>query len=184
MFVPFVAGTNFQQIKRAFLIYFIPADKLRVDGVKMSSSHDQSTTSTDVTEHGVFQVSVDEIAHSHLINAFKVIGPALGICIQSKLSQAYGEEKWRQKAGYGLSKGMYSRLEDTRRHPLKDIFLICELILFNVEVFSADMVNIHGIREKAVWLERLVADVDFVSRTRTLLFHGVCVCQRVKSSGV
>ena len=135
----------------------------------MSSSH---TTSADITEHSILQVSVDEIASSHLINALKVIGPALGICIQSKLSQAYGEEKWRQKAGYGLSKGMYSRLGDTRRHPLKDIFLICELILFNVEVLSVDMMDIDGVRDKAVLLERIVADVDLVSRTRTFLFHG------------
>ena len=72
--------------------------------------------------NGEFQVSVDEIAQrSPQSMHLKVIGPALGICIQSKLSQAYGEEKWRQKAGYGLSKGMYSRLEDTQRHPLKDM---------------------------------------------------------------
>ena len=128
-----------------------------------------------MTENGVFQVSVDEIAHAHLINAFKVIAPALGKCIQSKLSQAYGEEEWRQKAGCGLSKGMLSRLEDTWRHPLKDMFLICELILFNVEVLSVDMVDVDGVKEKAVWLERFVVDVDLVSRSRTFLFHGQCV---------
>ena len=141
----------------------------------MSSSHDQSTTSTDVTEHGAFRVSVDEMAHSRLINAFKLIGPALGKYIQSKLSQAFGEEKWRQTAGYELSKGMYSRLEDTRRHPLKDMFLICELILFNVEVLSVDMVDIDGVRDRPLWLQRFVADVDLVSRTRTFLFHGICM---------
>ena len=129
-----------------------------------------------MTQHGgVLHVSVDEVAQAHLINAFKVIAPPLGKCIQTKLSQAYGEEKWRQKAGYGLSTGMYARLEDTRRHALKDMFLICELILYNVEALGVDMMDIDGVREKAVWLERLVADVDLVSRTRTLLFHGTCV---------
>ena len=34
------------------------------------------------------------------------------------------------------------------------------------------MMDIDGVRDKAVLLERIVADVDLVSRTRTFLFHG------------
>ena len=119
----------------------------------------------------VFQVSADEAAHSLLITTFRLISPDLGKCIQNKLSQIYGEELWRRKAGENLSQGMFSRLEDTRRRPLKDIFLICELILYNVEVLSVDMVDIDGVRPRSVWLERLVEDVDLVNQTRTLLFH-------------
>ena len=124
----------------------------------------------------VFQVSADEVAHSLLIKTFKLISATLGKCIQDKLSQIYGEELWRRKAGDNLSQGMISRLEDTRRHPLKDIFLICELILYNVEVLSqVDVVDVDEVRDRSVWIERLVEDVDLVTRTRTLLFHAKAV---------
>ena len=131
--------------------------------------------SSEHPEAGVFRVSIDEIAHTLLIKSFKLVAQPLGKCILCKLSQTYGENAWRQIAGGGLSFGEHKRLLGTQRHHLKDMHLICELILFNVEVLSVDMVDIDGVREKAVWLERLVADVDLVSRTRTFLFHGMCV---------
>ena len=131
--------------------------------------------SSEHPEAGVFRVSIDEIAHTLLIKSFKLVAQPLGKCILSKLSQTYGENAWRQIAAGGLSFGEHKRLLGTQRHHLKDMHLICELILFNVEVLSVDMVDIDGVREKAVWLERLVGDVDLVSRTRTFLFHGMCV---------
>ena len=118
-------------------------------------------------------LTVDELAHAVLIKVFKLVGPLLGGFVQSVLKDVYGEEQWRRKAGDGLSKEMYSRLEKTRKQSLKDVYLVTELILQNLQVFL-ERFEFVGADESAR-LTKLALEVDRVSLTRTYLFHGVQV---------
>ena len=118
-------------------------------------------------------LTVDEFAHAVLIKVFRLVGPLLGRFVQSVLKDVYGEEQWRRKAGDGLSKEMYSRLEKTRKQSLKDVYLVTELILQNLQVFSERFEFVGG--DKSVRLTKLALEVDRVSLTRTSLFHGVQV---------
>jgi len=128
------------------------------------------------------EVSLDEIELIHIIlfKAFLSVGPILGHFVQSILSKVYGEQ-WPRQAGDMLSKQMFSRLpldgqRERKKEPLKDLYLVCELILDNLEVFQKAMTDSsNGWRMRGVHacvrLARLAAKVDFVSQTRTRLAH-------------
>ena len=116
-------------------------------------------------------LTTDELGHSVLIRVFALVGPLLGRLVQRVLKDVYGEELWRRKAGDGLSKEMYSRLEKTRKQSLKDVYLITELILQNLEIFSQCFLWVGD--DKIDCLSKLALEVDRVSRTRICLFHGV-----------
>ena len=118
-------------------------------------------------------LTVDEFAHAVLIKVFRLVGPLLGRLVQSVFKDVYGEEQWRRKAGDGLTKEMCSRLEKTRKQSLKDVYLVTELILQNLQVFSKRFEFVGG--DESARLTKLALEVDRVSLTRTYLFHGVQV---------
>ena len=120
----------------------------------------------------VLHATADEGGQALLLQAFQLVSPSLGHYLKCSLSGIYGDESWRRRAGRFLTQQMTKRLEMTGQRPLKDIYLICELILNNLEELSAGWVDIDGVIQEGFRLERLAVDVDNVSRTRTVLFHG------------
>ena len=120
----------------------------------------------------LFDATVDEVGHALLLRVFLEVSPSLGHYLQTVLSDIYGEERWRRRAGRCLTPEMKKRLEMTRKLPLKDMYLMCELIVDNLEELIPGWVDIDGVGEEGFRLERLAVDVDNVSRTRTALFHG------------
>ena len=119
-------------------------------------------------------LTTDEFGHSVLIRVFALVGPLLGRLVQSVLKKVYREEaEWCRKAGDGLSRDMYSRLKKTQEQSLKDVYLISELILENLEVFSQCFVRVG--EDEIDRLSKLALEVDRVSRTRICLFHGAQV---------
>ena len=122
------------------------------------------------------QVTANELGHAVLIRTFRLVGATLGQYVIRVLQRVYGDDHWQEKAGELFTKSTFSRLENTRRQGLSDIYLATELILHNLEVFQKEM------RSKAdsgsietFGLLRLAMDVDCVNKTRTWLFHGVDV---------
>ena len=126
------------------------------------------------------QVTANELGHAVLIRTFRLVGATLGQYVIRVLQRVYGDDHWQQKAGELFTKSTFSRLENTRRQGLSDIYLATELILHNLEVFQkemrskADSAAGHGSIE-TFGLLRLAMDVDWVNKTRTWLFHGVDV---------
>ena len=123
------------------------------------------------TTHLEVSLTMEEFGQARLMRLFRLVGPLLGRLVQRVLKDMYGEEEWRRKAGDGLSKEMYSRLEKTRKQSLKDVFLITELLLHNLEVFSGSFDRDGS--EASVSLSTLALAADRVSLTRTCVFHGV-----------
>ena len=102
----------------------------------------------------VFNATVDEVGHALLLQAFQSVSPSLGRNLHGSLSEIYGEENWRRPAGRFLTQQMQKRLEMTRQVPLIDMYLICEVIINNLEELSAGWVDIDGVVQEGFRLER------------------------------
>ena len=126
----------------------------------------------------MFDVTVEELGHAVLIKSFRLVGAALGEFVTAVLQNVF-QEQWREKAGEDLTKKtlLKLRLKSTRGQalPLKDVYLVTELILLNLEVFQKEVRRGAKESEEGFRLERMATDVDCVNCTRTWLFHGVDV---------
>ena len=131
----------------------------------------------DSSDEVTFDVTWSEIARAVLLRVFKRISPVLGAHVRSAYQEVYGEDGWLTAGKDCLSRRMLAKIEKTPDVLLHDIFIMTELMAARLDrVFLGRWFRgVVGASHHSALLQRLSADVDCVSRTRTWLFHGVDV---------
>ena len=128
-----------------------------------------------------FHASGDEVAQAILLGVFRRVAPVFGQYVIDQLKNTYGPDKWLAEALSCLSRNMGRYLTEDGEALRRDVFIIVQVLLSKAdEVFMAKCTDLgdSDCQSKALFLHRLVLDMDCVGQARNLVFHGYVLSRR------